>query len=156
MSEDQTSSLIEQLKNSGNDNLLNLELHNIMENPELLKKLNDSIQNEKFNNLSIVNASREQIDLKDITSVLINHIGDLTNLIKHVKGMLHICSFKSQNDQFIQNDLLNIRQKIDQRVPLNLNIIEESPLEENESKIDEEDDDGGVKASKQNLQSMFS
>ena len=156
MSEDQTSSLIEQLKNSGNDNLLNLELHNIIENPELLKKLNENIQNEKFNNLSIVNASREQIDLKDITSVLINHIGDLTNLIKHVKGMLHICSFKSQNDQFIQNDLLNIRQKIDQRVPLNLNIIEESPLEENESKIDEEDDDGGVKASKQNLQSMFS
>ena len=156
MSEDQTSSLIEQLKNSGNDNLLNLELHNIMENPELLKKLNENIQNEKFNNLSIVNASRKQIDLKDITSVLINHIGDLTNLIKHVKGMLHICSFKSQNDQFIQNDLLNIRQKIDQRVPLNLNIIEESPLEENESKIDEKDDDGGVKASKQNLQSMFS
>ena len=156
MSEDQTSSLIEQLKNSGNDNLLNLELHNIIENPELLKKLNENIQNEKFNNLSIVNASREQIDLKDITSVLINHIGDLTNLIKHVKGMLHICLFKSQNDQFIQNDLLNIRQKIDQRVPLNLNIIEESPLEENESKIDEEDDDGGVKASKQNLQSMFS
>ena len=156
MSEDQTSSLIEQLKSSGNDNLLNLELHNIMENPELLKKLNENIQNEKFNNLSIVNASREQIDLKDITSVLINHIGDLTNLIKHVKGMLHICSFKSQNDQFIQNDLLNIRQKIDQRVPLNLNIIEESPLEENESKIDEKDDDGGVKASKQNLQSMFS
>ena len=156
MSEDQTSSLIEQLKNSGNDNLLNLELHNIIENPELLKKLNENIQNEKFNNLSIVNASREQIDLKDITSVLINHIGDLTNLIKHVKGMLHICSFKSQNDQFIQNDLLNIRQKIDQRVPLNLNIIEESPSEENESKIDEEDDDGGVKASKQNLQSMFS
>ena len=156
MSEDQTSSLIEQLKNSGDDNLLNLELHNIMENPELLKKLNENIQNEKFNNLSIVNASREQIDLKDITSVLINHIGDLTNLIKHVKGMLHICSFKSQNDQFIQNDLLNIRQKIDQRVPLNLNIIEESPLEENESKIDEEDEDGGVKASKQNLQSMFS
>ena len=156
MSEDQTSSLIEQLKNSGDDNLLNLELHNIMENPELLKKLNENIQNEKFNNLSIVNASRKQIDLKDITSVLINHIGDLTNLIKHVKGMLHICSFKSQNDQFIQNDLLNIRQKIDQRVPLNLNIIEESPLEENESKIDEEDDDGGVKASKQNLQSMFS
>ena len=156
MSEDQTSSLIEQLKSSGNDNLLNLELHNIIENPELLKKLNENIQNEKFNNLSIVNASREQIDLKDITSVLINHIGDLTNLIKHVKGMLHICSFKSQNDQFIQNDLLNIRQKIDQRVPLNLNIIEESPLEENESKIDEEDDDVGVKASKQNLQSMFS
>ena len=156
MSEDQTSSLIEQLKSSGNDNLLNLELHNIMENPELLKKLNENIQNEKFNNLSIVNASRKQIDLKDITSVLINHIGDLTNLIKHVKGMLHICSFKSQNDQFIQNDLLNIRQKIDQRVPLNLNIIEESPLEENESKIDEKDDDGGVKASKQNLQSMFS
>ena len=154
MSEDQTNSAIEKLKNIDQGKILNLELHNIMENPRLLKLLNENIKNEKFNNLSIVNSNGKQIDLKDVTSVLIDHISDLTSLIKHIKGIVHICSYKSPNNKFMQKDLVKIRDKIDQRIPMNLNIIEERPFEEDDSKLYEDED--GATASMKNDQSNFS
>ena len=106
MSEDEINSAIDKLKSSTKGKLLNLELHNITENPRILQLISQNLQNEEFNNLWIVNLNSKQSGLKDITNVLIDYMRELKIITKHIKGNVHICSYKSQNKEITQKELI--------------------------------------------------
>ena len=132
----------------------NLEVHNFHKNPGQLEKLNEAVQQKNissFNNLSFVNSSGDQIEVKSIADIVVQNTNNIANLVQMVSGLVQICCLNSQNNESSQESLVKIRNAINQSVPLSIHQVEKQPLQEDlyeESKYDEEDvDNNQIQAS---------
>ena len=92
--------------------------------------LRSLLENYQIKTLSIVNSDGNHTELKKIVAVLKKHKSDFRNLAKNLTGMVHFCCFKSQNNKLLKENIVKIREVFNQEVEIDLNILEEQPLEE--------------------------
>ena len=80
----------------------NLEVHNFHKNPGQLEKLNEAVQQKNissFNNLSFVNSSGDQTELKKIADIVAQSAINIENLVQMVSGLVQICFLNPQSNE---------------------------------------------------------
>ena len=97
-----TSSMFSKELDKAKGRECNLEIHNFHKNPEKLEFLSQVVKEKdisSFNNLSLINSSEDQAELKKIADIIVQNASILANLSQMLSGIVQILLLQSQNNE---------------------------------------------------------